>query len=556
MKPHQKKQPLGSLFKSNFASGLVVFLVALPLCLGIALASGAPPLSGVLAGIVGGIVIGSLSTSHISVSGPAAGLAAIILAAITELSSFELFLCAGLIAGAIQLLLGFIRAGSLAEYIPVSVIEGMLAGIGVIIIMKQIPFALGSSGSLADPAALFADIHTGSLLVAGVSMAILIVWDKIPALKNIKALPAALVAVGVGIMMNQWFVANGSSLAIPAGQLVQLPIPDTWREAAAMLTLPNFSGFGNSYVWMTGITIAIVASIETLLCIEAADRLDTRRRITDTNRELRAQGAGNIVSSLIGGLPITSVVVRSSANANAGATHKLSAVIHGVLLLVCVLAIPFILNMIPLSTLAAVLLLVGYKLAKPATLLHFWHKGLYQFIPFAATLAAVLLLVGYKLAKPATLLHFWHKGLYQFIPFAATLAAVVALDLLKGVGIGLAISIIFILQGNMKRAYYLSREELAEADEISLELAEEVSFLNKAAIKKTLKNIRPGSKVTINAERSSYIAGDVLELIEDFANVFAKENDIDVVLKGFKSDYDHEGRDHHSHVRVGHSASI
>nr|WP_314765670.1 SulP family inorganic anion transporter [uncultured Neisseria sp.] len=486
MKPHQKKQALGSLFKSNFASGLVVFLVALPLCLGIALASGAPPLSGVLAGIVGGIVIGSLSTSHISVSGPAAGLAAIILAAITELGSFELFLCAGLIAGAIQLLLGFIRAGSLAEYIPVSVIEGMLAGIGVIIIMKQIPFALGSNGSLADPAALFADIHTGSLLVAGVSMAILIVWDKIPALKNIKILPAALVAVGAGILMNQWFVASGSSLAIPAGQLVQLPVPDTWREAAGMLTLPNFSGFGNSYVWMTGITIAIVASIETLLCIEAADRLDTRRRITDTNRELRAQGAGNIVSSLIGGLPITSVVVRSSANANAGATHKLSAVIHGVLLLVCVLAIPFILNMIPLST----------------------------------------------------------------------LAAVVALDLLKGVGIGLAISIIFILQGNMKRAYYLSREELAEADEISLELAEEVSFLNKAAIKKTLKNIRPGSKVTINAERSSYIAGDVLELIEDFANVFAKENDIDVVLKGFKSDYDHEGRDHHSHVRVGHSASI
>ncbi|WP_016686568.1 SulP family inorganic anion transporter [Neisseria sicca] len=440
MKSHQKKQPLGSLFKSNFAFGLVVFLVALPLCLGIALASGAPPLSGVLAGIVGGIVTGSLSTSHISVSGPAAGLAAIILAAITELGSFELFLCAGLIAGAIQLLLGFIRAGS-----------------------------------LADPAALFADIHTGSLLLAGVSMAILIVWDKIPALKNIKALPAALVAVGAGILMNQWFVASGSSLAISAGQLVQLPIPDTWREAAGTLTLPNFSGFGNSY---------------------AADRLDTRRRIT-------------------------SVVVRSSANANAGATHKLSAFIHGVLLLVYVLAIPFILNMIPLST-----------------------------------LAAVLLLVGYKLAKPATLLHFWHKGLYQFIPFAATLVAVVALDLLKGVGIGLAISIIFILQGNMKRAYYLSREELAEADEISLELAEEVSFLNKAAIKKTLKNIRPGSKVTINAERSSYIAGDVLELIEDFANVFAKENDIDVVLKGFKSDYDHEGRDHHSHVRVGHSASI
>ena len=512
----------GSLFKSNFAAGLVVFLVALPLCLGIALASGAPPMSGILSGVIGGIVIGMLSTSHISVSGPAAGLAAIVLAAISELGSFELFLCAGLVAGVVQLLLGFARAGSIAEYIPVAVIEGMLAGIGVIIIFKQLPHALGSDGSLADLPALVAGIHPGSLLVAVVSMLILLGWERVPRLRDIRMLPAALIAVVAGILMNQLFVSTGSSLAIPASQLVQLPVADDAGSLASLLTFPDWSGFANGTVWATGVTIAVVASIETLLCIEAADRLDTRRRITDTNQELRAQGAGNIACSLIGGLPVTSVIVRSSANASAGATHKLATITHGVLLAVCVLAIPLVLNQIPL-----------------------------------ATLAAVLILVGYKLAKPATFRHFWAKGLYQFIPFAATLVAVVALDLLKGVGIGLLISVFFILQGNMKRAYYLSREQLADADEVQLELAEEVSFLNKAAIKKTLKNIRPGSKVTIDASNTSYIASDVLELIEDFANIFAREHDIAVVLKGFKPDYEHDAADvHRSHVRLAHQRSI
>ncbi|KPN72998.1 SulP family inorganic anion transporter [Neisseria sp. 74A18] len=517
---HLQQQGIGGLFKSNFAAGLVVFLVALPLCLGIALASGAPPLSGIISGIVGGIVVGFLSTSHISVSGPAAGLAAIILAAVTQLGSFELFLCAALVAGIFQLALGFLRAGSIAEYIPASVIEGMLAGIGIIIIAKQLPYAFGS-GTSSLGLDMFNHIHTGSLIVAAVSMFILIGWDKVPALKNIKVLPAALIAVAAGIAMNEAFIAAGSSLAIPAGQLVQLPIPQTAEDFANLITFPDFSGFGNSYVWITGITIAIVASIETLLCIEASDRLDVRRRITDTNQELRAQGIGNIACSLIGGLPMTSVIVRSSANAGAGATHKLSTIIHGLLLLVCVLLIPVLLNKIPL-----------------------------------ATLAAVLLLVGYKLAKPATIMHFWHKGLYQFIPFMATMIAVVSLDLLKGVGIGLAISVFFILQANMKRAYYLNREELANADEITLDLAEEVSFLNKAAIKKTLKNVRPHSKITINAERSSYIASDVLELIEDFANIFAKEHNIDVILKGFKPQYDEEGNNYSTHVRVAHKSTI
>lgn len=513
-------QSIGKLLKQNFSSGLVVFLIALPLCLGIALASGAPPLAGILSGIVGGIVIGTFSTSHISVSGPAAGLAAIVLAAITELGSFELFLCAGLIAGVVQFLLGFVRAGSITNYIPVAVIEGMLAGIGVLIILKQLPYALGSNESLL---ALIesSQVHLGSLVIALISLAIMIGWDHHPKLKKIKLLPSALVAVIVGILLNDLFVYFNLPLAIPNSQLVQLPIPHSLEEAESLIRCPNFSGFTNSIVWVTGITIAVVASVETLLSIEAADRLDVHRRITDNNHELRVQGFANILASCIGALPMTSVIVRSSANASAGATHKISAVIHGILLLICVISIPTLLNQIPLATLAAVLILIGFKLTHPK------H---------------------YK--------HFWHKGIYQFIPFVATMVAVVFLDLLKGVGIGLVISILFILHGNMKRAYYLSREELSEADEIVLELGEEVSFLNKAAIKKTLKNIQPNSKVTINAEKALYIASDVLELLEDFTNVYAQENNIQVKLRGFKYDYEHQEGVEHTHIRVEHRSRI
>ncbi|AUI65960.1 MULTISPECIES: SulP family inorganic anion transporter [Glaesserella] len=514
-------QNIGKLLKQNFSSGLVVFLVALPLCLGIALASGAPPLAGILSGIVGGIVIGALSSSHISVSGPAAGLAAIVLAAITELGSFELFLCAGLIAGAIQLLLGFIRAGSITNYIPVAVIEGMLAGIGVIIILKELPYALGSSETLSQLIQNSTPIHFGSLLIATISMAIMIGWDRHPKLKKIKLLPSALVAVIVGILLNNLFIYFNLPLAIPSSQLVQIPVPHSLEEAENLIRYPNFSGFSNSIVWVTGITIAVVASIETLLSIEAADRLDVHRRITDNNHELRVQGFANILASCIGALPMTSVIVRSSANVSAGATHKISAVIHGILLFMCVVSIPTLLNQIPLATLAAVLILIGFKLTHPK------H---------------------YK--------HFWRKGIYQFIPFVVTMIAVVFLDLLKGVGIGLVISILFVLHGNMKRSYYLSREELSEADEIVLELGEEVSFLNKAAIKKTLKNIQPNSKVTINAEKALYIASDVLELLEDFTNVYAQENNIQVKLRGFKYDYEHQEGVEHTHIRVEHRSRI
>lgn len=528
------KKNIKAELSQNFASGLVVFLVALPLCLGIALASGAPPLSGVIAGIIGGIVVGVLSNSNISVSGPAAGLTAIVLTAITDLGAFELFLCAGLIAGILQLVLGFIRAGSISNYFPNNVIEGMLAGIGIIIILKQIPHALGFDSDNMSSETLFENginfnyfnevfgaIHPGAIIVTIVSVIILLTWENVPALRKIKMLPGALVAVIAGILLNQLFVSSGSVFAITADHLVTLPVPQSAEDFKNLITMPNFEGFLNTKVWIVGATIAIVASIETLLCIEASDRLDTKRRITDTNLELKAQGIGNLLSSLIGGLPMTSVVVRSSANANAGATSKSSAIIHGVLLLVCVLSIPFILNLIPL-----------------------------------ATLAAVLILVGYKLAKPATFKHFWHNGKYQFIPFVATVLAVVFTDLLKGVGIGLAISIFYILQGNMKRAYYLSREKLNDADELTIKLAEEVSFLNKAAIKKTLKNIQPGSKVIIDARTTSYITTDVLEMIQDFANVRAKEENIDVELIGFRTSYRDYENDQDSHVSITHKRAM
>ncbi len=529
-----KKTSLIGGIKENFPSGLVVFLVALPLCLGIALASGAPPLSGIIAGIVGGLVVGSISNSNISVSGPAAGLTAIVLTAITDLGAFELFLCAGIIAGLIQLVLGFVRAGSISNYFPNNVIEGMLAAIGIIIILKQIPHALGFDKDYEGHESIFDNglnfgyftellgaVQPGAIIITLVSVGILITWDKVHALKRIKMLPGALVAVVTGIVLNQVFKMTGSSLAIQPQHLVSLPVPQSLDDFKNLVTMPDFNGFTNLKVWIVGATIAIVASIETLLCIEASDRLDVQRRITDTNLELKAQGIGNLVSSFIGGLPMTSVVVRSSANANAGATSKSSTIIHGVLLLICVLSIPVVLNLIPL-----------------------------------ATLAAVLILVGYKLAKPATFKHFWHLGKFQFIPFVATVVAVVATDLLKGVGIGLAISVFYILQGNMKRAYYLSREKLDDADGITIKLAEEVSFLNKAAIKKTLKNIKANSTVTIDAKGTSYIATDVLEMIQDFANIRAKEEDITVELLGFKTSYRDYERDEDSHIIITHKRAM
>jgi MFS superfamily sulfate permease-like transporter len=506
--------------KADFASGLVVFLVALPLCLGIAMASGAPLFSGIISGIIGGIVVGYLSTSHLSVSGPAAGLTAIVLTAITDLGTFDIFLTAVFIAGIIQLLLGFIKAGSISNYFPTNVIEGMLAGIGVIIILKQLPHAFGydsdfegdesfmqfdGSNTFSAISGLLNYVQLGSIVITLVSLAILISWDKVSFLKKLKLIPGALIAVVIGVVLNEIFIFSGSSLAIAKEHLVSLPIPTSIEEFKGIVVTPNFAEITNPKVWMIGLTIAIVASIETLLCIEAADRMDQQKRYTDTNVELKAQGIGNLISSLLGGLPMTSVVVRTSANNNAGAKSKMSAMIHGLLLLISVLAIPTILNKIPL-----------------------------------ATLAAILLLVGYKLAKPATFLHFWHKGKYQFIPFIATLLAVVFTDLLKGVALGIIISIIFVLKGNLKRAYSFKKEEYAEGDVIHIHLAQEVSFLNKAAIKSTLNDIPENSKVIIDASETVYIAHDILDLIHEFKTTRAIDNKIKVKLKGFKKAYNLE----------------
>jgi MFS superfamily sulfate permease-like transporter len=512
-----KKINLFANLKADFASGLVVFLVALPLCLGIALASGAPLFAGIISGIVGGLIVGYLSQSHLSVSGPAAGLTAIVLVAISDLGSFNTFLLAGLIAGVIQLVLGFIKAGSISNYFPTNVIEGMLAGIGVIIFLKQIPHAFGydpdHEGDLGfmqpDGQNTFSEIfhmlrhvHPGSIIITLVSLAILIAWTKVGFLKKLKLVPAALIAVVIGILLNELFIISGSSLAIGSEHLVALPVPTTFQEFANIFVAPDFTAITNSKVWIVGATIAVVASIETLLCIEAADRMDTQKRYTDTNVELKAQGIGNIISSLLGGLPMTSVVVRTSANNNAGAKSKMSAIIHGALLMVSVLAIPTLLNKIPL-----------------------------------ATLAAILLLVGYKLANPKILKHFWEKGKYQFVPFAATLIGVVFTDLLKGVALGIIISIIFVLKGNLKRAYNFRKEEYADGDVIHIDLAQEVSFLNKAAIKSTLNEIPENSRVIINAQDTVYIAHDILDLLREFKTTRAIDENIKVKLKGFKKAY-------------------
>jgi MFS superfamily sulfate permease-like transporter len=513
-----KKTNLFTDLKSDFASGLVVFLVALPLCLGIAMASGAPLFSGIISGVIGGIIVGYLSNSHISVSGPAAGLTAIVLTAITDLGAFDVFLTAVFIAGLIQLALGFIKAGSISNYFPTNVIEGMLAGIGIIIILKQLPHAFGYDSNFeGDQAFLQNDgsntlstllgvvnyFQLGSIIITILSLFILITWNKISFFKKLKLIPGALIAVILGVLINEIFTATGSTLAIQKEHLVSLPIPTSFEELKQIIITPNFSGFANPKVWIVGLTIAIVASIETLLCIEAADRMDLHKRYTDTNVELKAQGIGNIISSLLGGLPMTSVVVRTSANSVAGAKSKLSTIIHGTLLLLSVLIIPSVLNKIPL-----------------------------------ATLASILLLVGYKLAKPATFMHFWKNGKYQFIPFIVTLLAVVFMDLLKGVALGIIISIIFILKGNLKRAYSFRKLEYAHGDIIHIDLAQEVSFLNKAAIKTTLNDIPKNSEVIINAQDTVYIAHDVLDLIKEFKKTRAKEANIKLKLIGFKKAYD------------------
>lgn len=505
-------------FKTDLLSGLVVFLIALPLCLGIALASGAPLFSGIITGVVGGIVVGFLSGSNLSVSGPAAGLTAIVLAGITALGSFELFLLAVMIAGVFQLVLGFLKAGTISNYFPSNVIEGMLTGIGIIIILKQIPHAVGydkdSEGDFAfienntghNTLTAITDainsIHYGAIIITGICILILVAFNKIAFLKKLKLVPGPLVAVIAGILINELFIASGSILAISKEHLVNLPMATSFTDFFAQFSFPDFSGLTNSSVWILGATIAVVASIETLLCLEASDKMDPLKRYSSGNTELRAQGIGNIIAGLIGGLPMTSVIVRTSANINSGGRTKLSTIAHGIFLLVAVVSIPVLLNKIPLAALAAILIMIGLKLASP------------------------------KVFK-----HMWQNGKFQFIPFAATVLAVVFTDLLKGVGIGLIISIIFILRGNMKLAYFFRKDKHKEGEIIKIKLAQEVSFLNKAAIKQTLVHLPEGSNIIIDASETVYIDHDVLELIKDFVDFTSADKNIKVDIVGFKEAY-------------------
>jgi MFS superfamily sulfate permease-like transporter len=506
------KNQFFSNISSDLPASLVVFLVAMPLCLGIALASGAPLFSGIIAGFVGGIVVTLMSKSPLGVSGPAAGLAVIVLTAIQELGAFETFLLAVVLAGVIQVVLGILKAGVIGYYFPSTVIKGMLSGIGILIILKQIPHAFGYDG---DPEGDLSFIQTdgentfselfnmldyispGAAIISLLSLAVLILWER-PFMKKLgftKLVQGPLVVVLGGIGLNILFQTI-PALSISADHLVSIPVAESLGGFFDQFTMPDFSQLGNPAVYTVAITMAIVASLETLLCVEATDKLDPEKRVTPTNRELVAQGVGNIFSGLIGGLPITQVIVRSSANIQSGGKSKASAFFHGVLLLVSAAAIPSLLNLIPL-----------------------------------ASLAAILLVVGYKLAKPSLFISVYKSGRQQFIPFVVTIVGIVLTDLLTGIMLGMAVAIVDILYSNFKRPFYFEEEHLAAGKPIIIQLSEDVTFLNKGRILRTLSHLPEGVDVIIDASKVQIIHPDVLEIIEDFMGS-TSTREINVELKG------------------------
>lgn len=504
-------QGLFKTFQSDFPASIVVFFVALPLCLGIALASGAPLFSGVIAGIVGGIVVGLASNSQLGVSGPAAGLAVIVLAAIQEMGSFEVFLAAVVLAGVFQYLLGQFRAGFIAYFIPSSVIKGMLTGIGLLIILKQIPHAfgydadfegdeafseVGGSNTFSNILQAWDMLTPGAVLIAIVSFAILILWDTVLTKKHrlFQLLQGPIVVVLVGMAMNWAFVSGALPFKLSEDQIVRLPVASSLGDFASFFTYPDFSQVLQPLVIKTALVMAIVASLETLLCVEATDKLDPLKRVTPTNRELKAQGLGNMVSGLLGGLPVTQVIVRSSANITFGAQGKLSAVLHGLWLLLSALTIATFLNMIPLASLATILIMVGYKLAKP---------GLFK--------------------------QMFELGWEQFVPFIVTIIAIVLTDLLTGIGLGLIVAVIYTLHHSYRNSHYVKKSESSVGGRTvhHLVLAEEVSFFNKASILQQLESIPANSKVVIDCTQCKAIAYDVVEYIHDY-QLHAKLKDIEV----------------------------
>ncbi|RDV16194.1 SulP family inorganic anion transporter [Pontibacter diazotrophicus] len=512
-----KRDPndLTANLSKDIPAGLVVFLVALPLCLGIALASGAPLFSGLITGIVGGVVVAWLSGSNLAVSGPAAGLTVIVLNGLETLGTFEAFLLAVVISGILQLVLGFVKAGVIGLYFPSSVIKGMLAAIGLILILKQIPHFMGADedffgemnffqpdgrNTFSEIGYAFSSIQTGALIVGIISLAILIGWDneKLKRFKFFKFVPGALVVVLLSILINAIFINYFPELAIADSHLVSIPIMESTQELQNELSMPDFGAFANLDVYVVAFTLAIVASLETLLSIEAIDKLDPHKRRSDLNRELKAQGVGNIVAGMIGGLPMTAVIVRGTANVSSGAQTRVSSFVHGVFLVLAVFFLAGFLNQVPLSALAAVLLVVGYKLTKP-----------------------VLYKNQIKL------------GHEQFVPFIVTILAILFTDLLIGICIGLAVGIFYILKANYNSPYFFQKEESANRDIIRIKLSEHVSFLNKASIIMTLDQLPHNCHVIIDGEKTEYIDYDVLEAIQEFKKT-AHERDIVVEVFNVK----------------------
>ncbi|HAU3942039.1 TPA: SulP family inorganic anion transporter [Legionella pneumophila] len=504
------QQGMFKYIKNDLPASIVVFLVALPLCLGIALASGTPMLSGIIAGIVGGIVVGIASGSALGVSGPAAGLVAIVISSIKLLGSWDAFLLAGVIAGIFQLIAGFLRGGIIAYYFPSSVIKGMLAGIGIIIIFKQIPHLLGHDVSpiiLMEPnghieIARIEDalhfVNPGIIILSVLSLSIMLVWEKILAKKHIifEIIQAPLVVVIMGIIFSLLCDNKLVNFTLKPSELVQLPSFSDIKELFGHLTFPDFSQITNWNVYKVSIIIALIASLETLLCVEATDKLDPHKQVTPTDRELKAQGLGNIISCFLGGLPITQVIVRSSANIAFGAKTKLSTILHGVFLLLTVITLPALLNKIPLASLATILVIVGYKLTTPVL-----FKQIYQ------------------------------KGWEQFLPFLVTIAGIVLSDLLFGITIGFSTAIFIILRHHYLNSHDILKIRTKKNTEYYLSLAEEVSFLNKGSIIHELKNIPKNTTVIIDGTHSKIIDPDVKEVIYNFV-LSAKTKNIEVELRG------------------------
>lgn len=499
--------------KNDFLASVIVFLVALPLSMGIALASNAPIMSGLLAGIVGGIVVGFFSGSHTSVSGAAAGLCAVVIGQIEALGSFELFLCAVMVSGFLQMLMGYLRLGSISSLFPTSVINALLAAVGIILILKQIPHLVGFDtdfeGDLAFLQAnnentfssllhMFSAFHMGALIVGVSSLIIFLSWQKLPYIKEL-GIPVPLAVVFTGTLISLILPFFNESFYLEDIHRVRVPVVSSFSEIPKFFVFPDWSGFLNPAVYFSGMVIALVASLATLLNLEAVDKIDPLRRWSPPNQELKAQGIGNVLLGLIGGLPVASVIIRSSVNIDSNAKSKNSAIFHGLLLMICVVLLPNMLNSIPLSTLAALLIVTGYRLAS------------------------------IKLFK-----QMWGRKKEQFIPFIITVLAILFTDLLIGVLIGLVAALSFILHSSFKNPFTMVSEVHPEQGIERIVLSNQLSFLNKAIIKETLQQIKEGQHVILDASNTNYIDNDIVQLINEFKDVESKEKNIEVSLLGFK----------------------